>query len=229
MKENLFPLSIGISVLVLLISISIACYFKIYNFIVWFIILMFFMSLLVLLVWYAYNKYENPKNEILDWYFPIRYTSIGLFITFGIFIALYLMYPQGINIVSNAMSNVSYPYFADNSSIQPTFIMNLKDDAILSYLETIASTLVAINSIIISITLLIIQHVSDKRGTILMDLFFKDKYFWGFIGTTVITVLLMIIAILVIPHNTVILVLSETLAWDLKNVSLTILRLSSYR
>ena len=66
---------------------------------------------------------KTLKMRFLIRYFPIRYASIGLFITFGIFIALYLMYPQGINIVSNAMSNISYPYFADNSSIQPTFIM----------------------------------------------------------------------------------------------------------
>jgi hypothetical protein len=219
-RKDYMLIDLLIAVIPLLTSAYIAYYFKAQNIIVF--IFMVFASLLILPTWYFY-KCENSKNEVFNWYSPIKCTSIMLFITFGMYISLYLLYPQLINVFADVSSNISYPYFIDNSSLNITGVPYLENDTIRDYIGTIASSIVALNSIIISITLLIIQYVSDKRGTILMDLFFKDKYFWGYIGITVITVLLAIFGIITIPQNTCVLVLGENLGWNVSNIGLVIL------
>ncbi len=136
--------------------------------------------ILIWLVWYIHNKLGNSKNDVFDWYFPITGTTLTLFMIFMMFIIFYTLNPSKINIFPEIISNVSYPYFTDNSSVEKIMGTTFENDTIRDYLSNIASGLISMNSIIITITTLIIQHVSDKRGTILMDLFFKDLEILGF-------------------------------------------------
>ena len=78
--------------------------------------------------------------------------------------------------------------------------INIDDNTLTQYLSTATSSIAAVSGIVITITAIIIQHVSAERGYVLMDIFFKDKIFWIYLIFNMTVIVFFILGILFVPY-----------------------------
>jgi hypothetical protein len=80
-------------------------------------------------------------------------------------------------------------------------LVNMDKNTLTQYLSTAVSSIAAVSGIVITITAIIIQHVSAERGYVLMEIFFKDKRFWSYLVLNTVTIIAFILSFLFVPPD----------------------------
>ncbi|WP_141564107.1 hypothetical protein [Methanotorris formicicus] len=87
-------------------------------------------------------------------------------------------------------------YFHLYTLLSSYIVNNKVSNNLESYLTTVVSVIGTVFGIVITISAIIIQHVSGERGYVLMDIFFKDKIFKGYLIWNIFVIMVFIICIL---------------------------------
>ena len=83
------------------------------------------------------------------------------------------------------------------NNVIPCNLLNYSLNELNSDLISVATTIFTVSGIFISFITLVIQHISDKRGTVIMKLFLKDEVFLKFLAVIVyLSIILLLNAVM---------------------------------